>query len=413
MIRSGLVAQGRSVVGFVLRPPWRPTRRQALAALLVLAAAGGVLVGLRLTGGTGQAAPTGPGTISVSSSHCGQGWIDPRPGEQTFQLRNTGSVSAEAWLIEPATGAVYGEVEGLGPGVTRPMRVALGAGVYAFRCAPEGAGPITGPPVRVTGPGAGGPGVVPVTANDLLGPARQYQAYVVAGLDGVAAGTEALRDAVHVGDLAAARAAWLPAHLAYARLGAAYGAFGDAGDRIDGRPDGLPGGVHDPDFTGFHRVEYGLWHGEDAATLSAAADTLAADVRALRAGFPQQQIDPNDLGRRAHEILEDTQRFELAGDADQGSGTALATASADLDGTRELLTVLRPLLASRYPALPDVDAWADRLGAQLAAARRPDGGWTPLDQLPTDARERINGTTGRLLELLAPIAEICQARRVS
>ncbi len=105
-----------------------------------------------------------------------------------------------------------------------------------------------------------------------------------------------MRDAVRSGDLDVARAAWLPAHLAYERLGAAYGTFGDFADKIDGRPAGLPKGVHDADFTGFHRVEYGLWHGESAASLRAPADRLASDVRALRDDFPRQQTDPNDLG---------------------------------------------------------------------------------------------------------------------
>lgn len=395
---------------FAARPLWRPTRRQALAALVALAVgAGGVLAWQRLSGD--QAPAAAPGRVTVSRSHCGEGWTDPRAGEQTFQLYNSGSTSAEVSLVDPATGAVYGEVEGLAPGTTRPLRVTVGGGDYAFRCAVDGDGLVTGPRVHVAGGGPDGPAVVPVSTADLLAPVRQYQAYVAAGLDEVVARISALQAAVHSGDLAAARAAWLPAHLAYQRLGAAYGAFGDAADRIDGRPDGLPGGVRDPGFTGFHRVEYGLWHGEDAAGLGAAVDALAADVAALRADFSQQQVDPSDLGRRAHEILEDTQRFELTGIADEGSGTSLATASANLAGTREVLTVLRPVLLPRYPALSDVDVWADRLGARLATAQRPAGGWTPLDQLPTDQRERINGAVGQLLELLAPIAEICQPRR--
>jgi iron uptake system component EfeO len=42
--------------------------------------------------------------ISVSRSACGQGWRDPKPGPQTFQLHNTGSVTAEVDLIDPASG---------------------------------------------------------------------------------------------------------------------------------------------------------------------------------------------------------------------------------------------------------------------------------------------------------------------
>lgn len=60
---------------------------------------------------------------------------------------------------------------------------------------------------------------------------------------------------VNLPRLGAAREAWLPAHLAYERLGAAYGASGDLDGTIDGGPEGLPDGVHDKGFTGFHRVE--------------------------------------------------------------------------------------------------------------------------------------------------------------
>ncbi|MGI8879914.1 MAG: hypothetical protein ACR2KJ_05240 [Jatrophihabitans sp.] len=65
-----------------------------------------------------------------------------------------------------------------------------------------------------------------------------------------------LRADIDRGDLARARTDWLPAHLAYEQLGAAYGAFGDADSRINGLPNGLPAGVHDEDVAGLHRIEY-------------------------------------------------------------------------------------------------------------------------------------------------------------
>jgi high-affinity iron transporter len=49
------------------------------------------------------------------------------------------------------------------------------------------------------------------------------------------------------------------------RGGASYNSFGDAGVAVDGLPGGLPGGAGDKNFTGLHRLEYGLWHGQDRA----------------------------------------------------------------------------------------------------------------------------------------------------
>ncbi|WP_433466533.1 EfeM/EfeO family lipoprotein [Spirillospora sp. CA-128828] len=222
--------------------------------------------------------------------------------------------------------------------------------------------------------------------------------------------TDSLRDAVRAGDLDAAREAWLPAHLAYERLGAAYGTFGDFADEIDGRPAGLPKGVRDPTFTGFHRVEWGLWHGESAASLRRPSERLAGDVKALRDDFPRQEIDPGDLGLRAHEILEDTLQFELTGKADQGSGTTLATAAANLDGTRAVLDPLRPLLKDRMPGLDGIDSWLDRTSRLLRAQHR-HGEWAPLDRLSTMEREHIDGAVGELVERLASVATVAAVRR--
>ncbi|AHH95798.1 EfeM/EfeO family lipoprotein [Kutzneria albida] len=344
--------------------------------------------------------------ITVSTGGCGSGWTDPHPGRQTFQLHNTGSQSAEVQLVELPSGRVHGEVDGLGPGTTAQLDVQLGPGDYAFRCLPDEVHPVTGSTVHVGGTGESGPAVVPVSQNDLLGAVRQYQSDVATGLDGLVAKTATLRAAVDGGNLDAAKAAWLPAHLAYNRLGAAYGTFGEFAAKIDGGLEGLAGGVHDESFSGFHRLEQGLWHGESADGLRAVAAKLEQDVRGLREDFPNQQVEPNDLGLRAHEIMENALQFELTGENDMGSGTTLATALANLDGTAEVLKVLDPVLRPRYAGLAGVTDWMGRVRELLTAA-----GTTPVGALDRAARQKINGAVGELLERLAPVAAICEVRR--
>ncbi|HEY2058744.1 EfeM/EfeO family lipoprotein [Amycolatopsis sp. NBC_01480] len=351
--------------------------------------------------------------IAISRSSCGQGWTDPKPGAQTFNLHNTGSVTSEVDLIDPATGVVYGEVEGLGAGTTRPLPVTLGNGKYAFRCLPEDSSAIVGPVSTVSGGAERGPGVAPVTNNDLLQPLKAYQAHVTQGLVQLVGDIGPVKDAVHRGDRAGAQAAWLTAHLTYERLGAAYDAFGDSDGALNGTTAGLPGGVTDPGFTGFHRLEYGLWHGEDLGALGAVADQLDSDAHALQDSFAKSQVDGNDLGLRAHEIVENALQFELTGRTDYGSGTNLATARANLDGVQTVLDVLRPVLAPRFPQLSTVDSWMKRTETALDGARRADGSWTPVGQLSAPQRQKINGDVAELTEQLAPIAAIAEPRRVS
>ena len=221
------------------------------------------------------------------------------------------------------------------------------------------------------------------------------------------------RSGCRSGNLVAARTDWLTAHLQYASLGAAYGTFADFDQKIDGRADGLPAGVRDKDFTGFHRLEYGLWHGEAASALAPYADQLTADVTGLQKAFPTQDFDPADLPLRTHEILENTLQFELTGDTDEGSGSNLATAQANLAGTRELLSVLRPLITVRNPALlTTVDADLTRLSNLIDAAHK-GAAWTPVQQLDATARAAVNGATGQLLEDLAPVPDLLEIRKAA
>ncbi|MER7248056.1 EfeM/EfeO family lipoprotein [Kribbella sp. NPDC000426] len=335
----------------------------------------------------------GPPEVTVSRSACGQGWTDAKTGRQTITLHNTGDAPAEVDLVDVDDNLVYGEVEGLGPDTSAPMDVQLGAGRYAIRCLIEDTDTITGPTVSVTGDGKAGPAVVAVTKNDMLPLVKQYQAAVATGVAGLVVKTDKLRADVDAGNLVAARADWLAAHLAYNSLGAAYDAFGDFADKIDGSG-------------GFHPLEKGLWHNASAPSLKPIADQLAADVHGLQKDLPNEQVDPNDLGLRAHEIMENALQFELTGENDQGSGTSLNTALANLNGTATVLAILDPVLKPRDPDLPEVQKWEARVRTLLTAHQN-----TPVGRLDQKTREQLNGAVGELLEKLASVAAICEVRR--
>ncbi|WP_222854238.1 EfeM/EfeO family lipoprotein [Fodinicola acaciae] len=347
-------------------------------------------------------------TLTVARSGCGDGWNAPHAGDQVLYVHNLDDRSAEAYVVDAASGTVFAEVEALGPATTRPMHVSLPAGAYALKCVIEDTDPITGPTVRIGGAATGTSGIRPVTRADLVAPVRAYQRLVSAGIGTLIRDTTALRQAVASGDRASAQAAWLTAHLSYQRLGAAYDAFGDIDGPINGTTAGLPGGVTDAGFTGFHRIEYGLWHNAPPPSLQTFADKLLADTRTLQSQFADAQVDPRDLGLRTHEILEDASRDELTGHTDYGSDSMVATTEADLDGTRMVLGTLRPVLQGRYAGLPALDVSLNRLQTALDTGRGQ-----PFGALPTARRQAISSALGDALERLAPIAVICDARRVS
>lgn len=352
---------------------------------------------------------SGPIQIQVSVSQCGSGWRNPKPGMQQFELINHDTRAGGVLLTDANSGAAYADVEPLGPGTRQRLDIDLGSGRYAFRCAMEDETVVVGPAVQIPGQVKGPTApVLPVTQADLIGPTQAYEAYVRGQLPQLLQLTRTLSSAVHSADLAAARTAWLPAHLQYERLGAAYNAFGALEDEINGLPYDLPNGVADQDWTGFHRVEYGLWHGASARALRGPTDDLLAAVGRLRAEFTHAQIAPLDVAIRAHEITENALQFELTGQSDFGSHSTLATVGANLDGTRSVLALLRPLLGRRYPQLAEVTSELNRTQRDLDAVHR-----SPLDALTTAQRERLDSDVSQLCELLAPVASILEPRRGS
>jgi iron uptake system component EfeO len=374
-------------------------RKTRLLTIAVLSA----MASLTACGGGGAS-----NTISFNSASCGGTWTLAKPGWHTFNLYNGNDVGGEIDLIDPRTSGIYAEVDQFGPGTRQTMSLDVGSGQYAFRCLFDDIDPMTGPTVTVPGHAKGFAATVPVTFNELVGPAKAYQAYVASGLQTLLGQTETLAGDVQRGNLTAARRDWLPAHLTYETLGAAYDAFGNFDDEIDGRADAL--GVTNPQWTGFYRVEYGLWHGQSAGELAPYASKLVADEKSLIAAWPTMEIPLIDIGLRTHEILENALEFQLTGHDDYGSGTTLATTLANIQGTRELLSLLHPLLATRYPGLPGVYTWLNRLQTLLEAEHQADGTWVAVSQLSQSARQDIDAACSQALQELAPIASIAEPR---
>jgi iron uptake system component EfeO len=377
----------------------------------VVAGAGTLL--LAVLAGCSTPAPQ-PTTVEVTRGGCGTGWAEPHGGAQTIEIHNVGTVTMEVELTDPATHGVYAETEALGPGTTRPMALVLGPGSYAFTCFPDESDAETGATVTIKdGPATGGMVAVPPTSEtDLTASVTSYRAHVTTGLAALAARSAELRTAIGGGDRGKSRAAWLAAQLAYSRLGAAYDTFGDSAVAIDGLPAGLPGGVHDKDFTGLRRIEWGLWHNEAMGGLKPIAAGLVDAVASLRKDFADERTDPNDLPLRSHEILENSLQFELTGDADQGAGDGLAIIGANLEGTRAVLAAIAPVVRPKYSGWAGVQTDLGKM-TTLINAQHSKSGWTAPAALPALDREKLSGTLGELLERLAPIAAIGEVRRVA
>lgn len=316
--RARLAPSGTPTTTAPAAPLARPGRRRLALVAGVVAVpllAGGlfVVVGPHGAGVAGE-------HLALSTSSCATGWTAPAAGTASYNLDNSSDRAVDIELLDARSSAIHAEIEVLGPGTARQLPVTLGAGAYRWRCAFDGMAPTYSDTLQVTGAvvaiAPADVTLLPVTAADLAPAVTAYRSFVRGQLTTLGHEVAVLRSDITAGNLAQAKVDWLTAHQTYHRIGAAYDAFGAAGDAVDGLAQGLPQGSAAPGFVGFHRIELDLWSGKPAATIAPEATALTTAVTNLGVELPSFTFDPNDVTTRAHEILEDSLRFSLTGEDD-------------------------------------------------------------------------------------------------
>jgi high-affinity iron transporter len=363
-------------------------------------------------------------TVTVTSTTCARDWTSASGGAHTFTVDNESRMPGEINL-DDASGDIIAEIETIGPGARAQLSATLGNGTYVFKCFMGNKPTMTSAPVRVVGaantttaasssgrrPAQSGPvAVKAATIAELTGPNKEYEAYAALQLAALARSVARIEADLRGGDLAAAREDWLTAQLDWERVGASYDSFGPLGLAVDGLPNGLPHGVNDTHFTGLHRLEYGLWHGQSAATLLTVTATLARDVAAVQRNLTSAGLagDPANLPLRVHEILEDALRDHLSGLDDQGGGAAFAETYADMQVTSVVLGYLKQPLEASWPGMPDIAEGQLQILGQALLATRVNGRWESLGTVSVAARERVDAAIGAVLETLSAVPDLLE-----
>ena len=352
--------------------------------------------------------------VTVSKTECAPEFTAAQSGNQTFTVANDSGMAGEINL-DNAAGAVVGEIETIGPGTTAPLSADLGSGTYVFKCLMGSQAATASQTVQVaaktTAGGSTPVAVKPVTVADLTPPNKLYQAYAAAQLKDLASEVAAIKTDLGKKDIAKAKTDWLAAQLDWERVGASYDSFGDLGLAVDGLPTGFVMGVNDPGFTGLHRLEYGLWHGQPATELMSVTDVLAKNVATVEKNLTSDDLtgDPTQLPLRVHEIIEDALRDHLSGIDDEGGNAAYAQTWADTQVDRVVLGEESALINERDPGLV---ATAQRelgtLDSALLATKTSGGQWQSLTAVSLGQRQHVDAAIGALLETLAVVPDLLE-----
>ena len=242
-----------------------------------------------------------------------------------------------------------------------------------------------------------------------IGPLAEYKVFLALETAALVQATSIFVDAVKSGNLERASALYVSTRVAYRRIEPVAGRFADLDTAIDAPAAYFEKREEDLGFTGFHRIEYGLFARRSTEGLAPVADKLQADVIALRRRVGDLQLAPDALAVGAERVIARIADESVDGE-NRYSHTDLADFQATLEGTGKIVDLLRPLVAPADPSLAaGVDARFAAAAAELERFRRPDG-FVAYDQLSADERAEL---VRQMRALAAEIARLNTALGLS
>jgi iron uptake system component EfeO len=375
-----------------------------VSARTAIVAACGLLTTAGIAG-CGSAHGSSGDTVAVTAtdSGCRAAFTTLTAGTTTFAVTNAGNQVTEFYVYGPGE-AVKGEVENIGPGVTRQLTVELPAGSYQGACKPG----MRGDGIRVAFTVGGS--AAPLADDPALREATErYRSYVVTEATALLSGTTSFVTAVKAGEVNRARALYPVARTHWERIEPVAEKFGDLDAAIDARENDVPAGA---EFTGFHRLERELWAVRPrlGAATDALADRLLADVRQVVAHARTVKPSPLDLANGSKELLDEVARTKLTGEEDRYSHTDLWDIAANVDGARAAIDALHATLAKRDPQLLEkLETRFDAVRALLDRYRVGDG-YRPHTTLTRTQVKELADAVNALAEPISRVGAVVAAR---
>ncbi|CAN7651341.1 iron uptake system protein EfeO [Phyllobacterium sp. LjRoot231] len=242
-----------------------------------------------------------------------------------------------------------------------------------------------------------------VSPLDLVGPIADYKIYVSENLEILVTDTKAFTDAVKAGDVDKAKALFGSTRMSYEAIEPIAELFSDLDGSIDSRADDHEKAEKDPEFTGFHRIEYGLFSENSTKDLTPFADKLMADVTELNKRITDLTLPPEKVVGGAAALMEEVAATKISGEEDRYSHTDLWDFKANFDGSRKIFELVRPLVQKDDSAfVTKVSGNFDKVDTTLAKYKTAQG-YELYDKLTDDDRAVLAAAVNTLAEDLSTL----------
>ena len=377
------------------------SRRSAVAGVAGAVTAAFALAGCTSTAPTASApGEPGPITVKAADTACDVSATTAPAGKISFSINNTGTKTTEFYLY--GTGdRIMGEVENIGPGLTRQLIVEVpDGGTYTTACKPGMVGDGIRAPFTVTGTAARS-----VDENAKLAEATAgWKRYVTSQVDALVPKTQEFVDAVKKGDVASAKTLFPVSRSYWERIEPVAESFGDIDPKIDGREDD----ERDPgvQWTGYHRLEKDLWVTGLQPDSNAIADQLMADIKDLQSRVAPLSFTPVELANGAKELLDEVATGKITGEEDRYSHTDLWDFKANVEGSQGAVSALRPVIDDKDKQLgPTLDERFKAVDDLLATYQTGDGYKLYTDLTDAD-KKKMSEAVDALAEPVSQVAGV-------
>jgi len=391
----------------------RPTR-----VALALATSAAALLALSAcvpNAPTDTAAGSGGLTVDSSASDCAVSSATAPSGTLAFNIKNSGTQVTEFYLLADDGLRIVGEVENIGPGISRDLVVQAKPGTYFTVCKPGMIGAGIGKAEFTVSDSGKELAATGDDAEQVAAAAKNYVAYVKDQVEGLVTSTTTFLDAYRSGDDDTARSLYATTRAAYERIEPVAESFGDLDPKIDFREADVEEGT---EWTGWHRIEKDLFPptaadngGKKYIALTDTerthfADLLEADTKSLNDAVHATDYSPtiDAISNGAIGLLDEVASGKITGEEEIWSHTDLWDFQANLEGARVAYEGVRDIVEPKDPELvTEIDKQFTSLETLLGQYGSLDKGFVYYNELTKPQVKALSDGVNALSEPLSKL----------
>jgi iron uptake system component EfeO len=296
------------------------------------------------------AATSGPLSADVSitaADGCASNSTTFPAGALTVTIKNQDATAVSE--VELLSGRrIVAEKENLPPGFSGSFSVNLDAGAYTLYC-PGAKTENTNWTITGTAPASAGDTVDQLLADG----AAKYAQYVSDQVGYLVDTVNALDRAVHSKDLRKARDAYMKARPYYEKIEPVAESFTANGVDLDAAIDARADDVAADKWTGFHKLEKGLFQDKSLDGMAEVVDGLKANVAKLQTLTNGLTYQPYELANGAQDLLDEVSKTKITGEEERYSHIDILDFQANDEGAEQAFACLLPALKEIDSSLSD------------------------------------------------------------